>query len=365
MRKSINLQRLVAILLLSSVSAPLSAQFSGPGKAIPPAPADLILVNGHVYTPGGWATAMAVSHGTIVAIGDESSVKAHRTDKTVVLDINGKTVIPGLHDMHVHPMGAGLGARACNIPHGANGAATLQVIASCAKDKTVGQWITGNGYETAAFGANPPNKAMLDKIAPNNPMLFFDISGHSSWVNSATLKLAGIDRSTPNPQGGIIERDAQGEPTGLLRESASRMAWSKIPAPTPSDNQAALAWALKKLLAFGVTSFDDAGVGESTAIAYAELADKGALKQRVRGCMMSTDEKLIATRSLYQRERFQPTCVKIFLDGVPTDAHTAAMVEDYAGHPGVHGADDGRSKGLLMIPAAKAAAMVTDRKSVV
>jgi predicted amidohydrolase YtcJ len=346
----------IALCLLAL--SPAAAQFTGPGEEAPVPAADLIVENAHIRTPEGWANALAVANGTIVAIGDKAAVERFRTGQTEVFDAQGGTVVPGLYDMHVHPMGAGANARACAIPHGAPPAKVLETIAGCARDKQPGQWITGNGHDNASFGDTPPTKEMLDRIATDKPMLFFDISGHSTWANSAALALAGIDRDTPNPPGGIIERDSNGEPTGVLREAASRMVWSKIPGPTREENRAALQWGLERLLAHGVTSFDDAGLGEAGALAYADLADAGLLKQRVRGCIMVADKGLLERRALYARDRFSPTCVKIMLDGVPTDGHTAAMVEPYVPSAHHHG-EEGRETGLLMIPPPELNEMVT------
>lgn len=354
--------RLAALLLASAAPLmPAQAQFTATGDPVPPPAADLIVTNAHIRTPGGWATTMAVAHGVIVAIGDDHAVAANRGPKTELIDLKGETVLPGLHDMHVHPLGAGLGQFTCQIPHGSTPTQIFQIAAACAKGKAPGEWIHGSAYEAASFGKTPPNKAMLDRIAPKNPMLFFDISGHSSWVNTAALKLAGIDRNTPNPPGGIIERDSKGEATGLLRERAAALVWSKIPAPSREENAKALHWALDRLLAYGITGFEDAAVFEKGAVAYADLADQGLLKQRVRGCLMWTDPKILTMRNLYARERFSPSCVKMFLDGVPTDGHTAAMVDDYLPLPGSEHRvqDSGRAKGLLMVPQDKLNAEVT------
>jgi predicted amidohydrolase YtcJ len=331
--------------LVASGSA--HAQFTGPGEDVPPPEAELVVENARIYTPAGWAEAMAISDGAIVAIGSAADVAAYRSERTQILDVAGRAVVPGLYDMHVHPLGAGLNARNCALRQGAGSREVLAAIRKCAEAKAEGEWVVGNGHDNASFGATPPNKAMLDTISREKPMLFFDISGHSSWANSKALELAGISRDTPDPQGGIIERGPDGQPTGVLRESASRLVFSKIPGATLTENREALAWGLDQLLAYGITSFDDAGLSRPGALAYAELADSGKLKQRVRGCMMATDPGLIADRALYQRERFQPTCVKIFLDGVPTDGHTAAMVEPYADH--LAGEFDGRERGLLLI----------------
>jgi predicted amidohydrolase YtcJ len=342
---------------LGMIACSAQAQFTGPGEEVPVPQADLVVLNAQIYTPGGWAQAMAVADGAIIAVGGQDAVQSFVADDTTVLDAEGRTVVPGLYDMHVHPLGAGLNARNCMIEQGASAEMALATITECAAGKAAGEWVVGTGHDNASFGATPPNRAMLDAISTEKPMLFFDISGHSSWANSAALRIAGIDADTPDPEGGIIERGPDGEPTGVLREGASRMVWTKIPGATLKQNREALAWGLEHLLGYGVTSFDDAGLSRPGALAYAELADSGELKQRVRGCMMLTDAALIADRALYQRERFRPTCVKIFLDGVPTDGHTAAMLEPYAGSEG--SAHSHRETGMLLIPEEEVAQTVT------
>jgi hypothetical protein len=199
---------------------------------------------------------------------------------------------------------------------------------------------------------------MLDKVAPNNPVIFSDISGHSSWANSMALRLAHITKDTPNPPNSIIERDANGEPTGLLREGPAVALVSKlVPRPTQQKTDKALKWALDTMVAQGITSLDDALVTEDIAQAYADLADRGELQPRVRGCLIYVDDGLISRRGLYARDRFSPSCIKIILDGVPTDSHTAAMLEDY--RPMAGRSDAGREKGILMTPPEKLDAIVT------
>jgi predicted amidohydrolase YtcJ len=341
------------------LSAPAAAQFNQ-AEPVPPAEADVILEDARIYTPGGWASALAIADGAIVAIGDAAAVAPHRTASTRVFDLDGKTVLPGLHDMHVHPMGAGLAESACEIPHGSTPDAILQIVKGCASRAEPGEWITGSGYQNDSFGDTPPNKAMLDSVAPNNPVILRDISGHSGWANSAALKIAGIDASTADPENGIIERAPSGDPTGVLRETAASLVSMKIPEVSLEKATAALAWSLGNMLSYGITAFDDAGVAETAARAYVQLADTGRLKQRVRGCLWGRDPALIDKHMLYARTNFSPSCVKIMLDGVPTDGHTAAMVEPY--EPLDHGAHDAtaRELGLLMIPQEELNTLVTD-----
>ncbi len=331
------------------------------------AQADLILANGDIYTPAGWAKSLAVRRGVIIAVGDDAAVNALKGAHTRVIDLNGAAVVPGLHDMHVHPLGAGLWQQKCHITQGSSVQQMLDAVRGCVAKHAKGEWITGGQWEASAFGNQPMHRALLDKVSPDNPVALNDISGHSLWVNTRALELAGITAKTPDPAGGIIERDAKGEPTGVLRERAGQFVYGVIPAPTPEQNAAALHWSLDNMLSYGITSFTDAGLNDAGLQTYAALADQGALKQRVRGCMMwrgmsfdshaAPSAEYIAMRNLYARDRFKPDCIKIVLDGVPTDGHTAAMVEPYAD---AKYADEARAKGILMVPPKVLNEAVTD-----
>ena len=268
-------------------------------------------------------------------------------------------MLPGLHDMHVHPLMAGQTQLQCMFPQGSTEAAVVEAVRKCASAHGKGEWIVGGQWDTASLGAHPDWKA-LDKAAPDNPVALTDISLHGLWVNSAALRLANITAATANPPGGVIEKDAKGEPTGVLRESAGALVRTHIPAYTLEQNAKALSWSMKLMMSYGITSYTDALVDEGALKAYALLADRGELKQRVKACLVwgrslltagdAPQTDYITLRNLYVRERFSPSCIKILLDGVPTDGHTAAMVEQYAD---AKSADDPRAKGLLMVPAAE------------
>jgi predicted amidohydrolase YtcJ len=340
--------------LLASASLCLATAFGGATSAAPFQEADLVLTHGAIYTPTGWAQALAIRSGVIVAIGEESAVEPYKSSKTHLIDLEGAAVLPGLHDMHVHPLGAGQTELGCKFPQGSAAQQVLAAIQKCVGAHTKGEWIVGGQWDAASLGKGPPNREQLDRVSPDNPVALVDISGHSLWVNSKALALADIRATTANPQGGIIERDVKGGPTGVLRESAGALVRRIMPPFTAEQNTKALAWALHEMLSQGITSLVDAAVDESGMQAYATLADQGVLKQRVRGCLLwhrsltagpegGTD--FIERRNLYARERFAPTCIKIFLDGVPTDSHTAAMIEPYE-H--VTDLSDVRARGLLM-----------------
>jgi len=331
--------------------------------AAPTLEADLILHGGEVYTPNGWAEAIAIEDGVIIAVGSNGEVDAHRVASTQVIDLAGAAVLPGFHDMHVHPLGAGLAQRQCTFPQGSPPAVIVAAVRACAERHAQGEWIAGGQWDAASFGDEPVDRRLLDEAAPSHPVALTDISGHSAWANTAALELAGITATTPNPPGGIIERDGEGRATGVLRESAAGLVRRLIPPVTQEDSMAALRWALDRMLEQGITSFTDAVASESTLEAYAALADEGLLKQRVRACMMwggaapasGNLPSAIEHRNFYARDRFSPTCVKLLLDGVPTDGHTAAMVEPYADAAGSESGD----RGLLMMPQDALSALVT------
>lgn len=319
--------------------------------------ADTILVGGHVKTSSGWAQGLTVRAGVIEMVGSSEDVLRRRGPSTRVIDLAGDTVLPGLHDLHVHPIYAGISARRCRVPQGSNLADTLRIVAEHVSRAAPGEWVLGGQWDASALGGIP-DRTMLDAVAPNNPVLLEDTSAHSSWANSAALDIAGIGPGTPDPEGGIFERDAAGNPSGVQREKAAELLAASAPKPAGEEVEAALEWALTEMLSYGITSFTEAAVGFTAGArtefrAYADLAARGTVKQRVRLCLVWAPddpecEDLIAKRNLYAHGRITPDCVKIFLDGVPTDSHTAAMIEPYSDT--VEGRDDEASRhGLLAI----------------
>ncbi len=310
-----------------------------------------IYYNGQVYTPDGWQTAFAVRDGRIVAVGSDAEIrKTAGAARTV--DLGKRTVLPGLFDMHVHPT---LDARgytgSCKLPQEAGAKQIQDIIAACVKMKAPGEWLTGGQWQASSITDGPMTAQTLDAVSPNNPVTLVDISGHSIWANSKALAVAGITKGTPNPEGGIIERDADGNPTGLLRESASELVTRHMPPQPIAETKRLLGKSLDHLLSYGITGFVEAVAMREDLEIYADLADKGALKQHVQACIASSMaghgnselDATIADIPKYTRERFKPTCVKVFADGVPTDSHTGAMLEAYqAGQP------NAPAKGLLL-----------------
>ena len=156
------------------LSASLSASLSAPLGAAT-LEADLILSGGEVYTPAGWAEAVAIQDGVIIAVGDASAVEPYRAEHTEVVDVGGAAVFPGLHDMHVHPMGAGLMQSQCLFPQGSTPAAIEAAVAACADRHEDGEWIVGGQWDAASFGDVAVDRELLDRAAPANPVALMDI----------------------------------------------------------------------------------------------------------------------------------------------------------------------------------------------
>lgn len=351
---------------LTSIATAIALACAVPASANPAAqrlaeagPAALVLEGGRIEGADGVAESMAIdARGVILALGTRQEINALAQREVRRIDLAGATVLPGFHDMHVHPVFGGVLQQQCKIAQGAKLAEIQARVKACVAAAKPGQWITGGQWDASAIG-RIPDRGMLDAVAPDNPVVLHDTSGHSIWANGKALAAAGITRDTAAPEGGIIERDARGEPTGAFRETANELVMSHVPRPDAVQTRRALEWALGEMLSYGITSFTEASLGfsaglETEARTWTSLADDGVLKQRARICMTwapgsAEAEALIASRNTYARDRLSADCVKIFLDGVPTDSHTAAMLEPYAGT--VTGRDDEASrKGLLLVP---------------
>jgi|688.fasta_scaffold03907_18 predicted amidohydrolase YtcJ len=356
----ISRQQLLAVtmgLLLSAAVIPTDAIAKTERQS------DILFVNGQIYTPNGWQSAMEITSGRISRVGDERSAKRWRKLAKSVVDLKGKTVFPGLYDMHVHPvLQAKGGEGGCRIPQDANAQKLLELVAACVKAAQPGEWITGGQWQASLLEGTPIRAATLDAISPNNPVMLYDVSGHSLWVNSSAMKAAGITSTMPNPDGGIIERDAAGNPTGVLRETANHLVIAKVP-PQPIEKteenlQPLLGW----FSSFGIVGYLEAMAFRDDLEVYARLADKGVLKHRIQACIAYSAaghpnadlDATIADRAKYARANFDPNCIKVFADGVPTESHTGAMLEKYqAGQP------NAPERGLLLFNPTQMGANVT------
>ncbi|WP_460062636.1 amidohydrolase [Streptomyces sp. YKOK-I1] len=305
-------------------------------------PADLVLTGGPVHTVDparSRATAVAVHDGRITAVGHDE-VHALIGPGTEVVDLAGKLLLPGFQDAHVHPQGAGLELGQCHLADTVDPAEYLRRIREYADRTPDAEWITGGGWSLEAFPGGAPTAAALDAIVPDRPVFLPNRDHHGAWVNSVALARAGIDARTPDPADGRIERDADGNPTGMLQEGAVHLVGRLVPDPTAEEQLAALLRAQAVLHAHGVTAWQDAIVGAyanltDPAPSYRTARERGLLTARVVGALWWDRERgaeqipeLVARREELSGGRFRAGAVKIMQDGI-AENHTAAMLDPY------------------------------------
>lgn len=304
--------------------------------------ADLVLTGGPVHTVDparSRATTVAVRDGRIAAVGHDE-VRELIGPRTEVVDLAGKLLLPGFQDAHVHPQGAGLELGLCHLADTVDPAEYLRRIKAYADQHPDAEWITGGGWSLEAFPGGAPTAGALDAIVPDRPVFLPNRDHHGAWVNSRALERAGIDSRTPNPVDGRIERDADGNPTGMLQEGAVHLVGRLVPDPTPQEQLAALLRAQAVLHSYGVTAWQDAIVGAyanmtDPAPTYHAALDRGLLTARVVGALWWDRERgaeqipeLVARREELNRGRFRAGTVKVMQDGI-AENHTAAMLDPY------------------------------------
>jgi hypothetical protein len=342
----------------------LFAQFCGPGRE-PAAPAELLLTGGAVYTLNDaqpWAEAVAVREGRIAGVGKNAEMKKFRGKETKVLELAGRMVLPGFHDSHIHLVTGGMELAQCDL----NGLKTrdeiLAKIRRYAADHPERPWIVGGGWDLPVFSAANPAKEDLDQVVSDRPAYLSAADGHSAWVNSRALELAGISSQTPDPKNGRIERKpGTKEPSGTLREAAMRLVSRHIPEPSPEDYLNGLRAGLALANRFGITSIIEASADEKIMGAYAGLERRGELTLRVMASLETDPRKgpgqvagLSEMRKAYQLGLLRAEAAKIFVDGV-IESHTAALLEPYIDRP------DDRGEPILEQADLNALAVALDR----
>ncbi len=227
--------------------------------------ADLVLKGGRVWCglDLGAAEALAIKDGCVLATGPASEIEVLVGPATRTIDLRGRLAMPGFYDAHMHLMSMGRAAQHINLRASAVNTldGLLERVAERAAQTPPGEWVEGRGYDHTVFAENRhPQRHEIDQVAPDNPVWLGRCCGHMGVANSAALKLAGIDRDTPQPDGGVIEK-VNGEPTGLLQERAQVLVRSVIPTPSLEDLMSAVQSAGERCLSYGITSVMDACVG--------------------------------------------------------------------------------------------------------
>ena len=307
-------------------------------------PADLVISNGRIYTVDSaapWAEAVAVRDGVYVGIGANEDMADFVGPDTERVDLEGGFAMPGINDLHIHPLWGGVKTLyECQFPFTAGLEDIRSALTECVAQQPDATWIRGGQWDSSFFEhtevASP--RGFLDDISTDHAIYLADDSGHNGWVNSRALEIAGIDASTPDPEGGYILRDQLGAPNGVLLETAIRLFDAIMPEPTEEQYIAAAAESVKIAHGFGITGMKDAGAFRPAGMAYSALDRAGRLAMHVAVCQRTTYGRregpldyaaLEADRDRWQTTNVHTHFVKLFLDGVPTVARTAAMLAPY------------------------------------
>jgi predicted amidohydrolase YtcJ len=320
---------------------------------------DLLVRDGRLFTPAGVVdAALLVQDGVIAAIGGDALERAR--PGTPELDARGGLVTPGFQDAHVHPYHAGIDLLRLDLSEARGAAEYLDRIAAYCTANPDLEWIRGGGWAMEAFPGGVPTAAALDAVTGGRPAYLNNRDGHGAWVNSAALERAGVTADTPDPADGRIERDAAGHPIGMLQEGAMDLVSDLMPPTTDEEIDEAFLVAQERLLAWGVTGWQDAMIGVNHGLpdllaSSLRLADRGAVVAHVVGALwwerdrgLEQIPELIERRALAAgRDRFRATSVKIMQDGV-VENFTAAVLRNYLDH---HGHDSGNAGKSFVDPA--------------
>ena len=303
---------------------------------------DLILVNGNVYTVNKKqprAEAIAVRDQRIIFVGLNEDARKFRGDKTRIIDLGGKTVVPGFTDAHCHIFGIGEREMKLNL----EGTNTLEDFLARVKERVAqterGKWITGRGWiETFWKPPQFPARQDLDKIAPDDPVLLTRADGHASVVNSAALNIARIDKNTPNPFGGEILKDkATGEPTGMLLDNAQDLVGKNIPKPTEAEREQALLRGIDREIGLGWCEIQNAGSHKEDIDLIKKAFGVGKIKIRFVNAVYGPGEAAQrfsrdgATINAFDHHFTQRT-IKVSFDGA-LGSRGAALLKPYNDAP--------------------------------
>ncbi len=312
----------------------------------------MLFQNGRIHTlsgPDEVVEALAVKGERIFFAGSEEDAKGLIGPKTRVIDLQGKTLLPGFTDAHVHPVSGGLALAGCNLADILDRDSILTIIERYALAHPDKEWIRADNFWLPVFPDGNPRREWLDKIIPNRPAYVTSSDGHSAWVNTKALQLAGITAATPDPPNGRIERDPVTKaPSGALREDAMDLVSKLIPKPAHEELVAALKRSLQLANSLGITNLVEASASEDYIEAYLELAKRGELSAHVSISIYGDISKgndgaaeVIRLNEKYKsrlKENPEPATdirfdqVKLFMDGV-VEGTTAAMLEPYSHQP--------------------------------
>lgn len=288
--------------------------FATPAHTQARAPADLIVRGGKIVTVDthlGEVQALAIRGDRIVAVGSDDEMRRHAGPETDFVDLKGELVIPGFIEGHGHFTGIGQAKMNLDLMHVRNWDDVVRMIAEAAKNAQPGQWIVGRGWHQEKWDRVPspnvegfPTHESVSAVSPENPVALRHASGHAAFFNAKAMELAGVTKGTRNPKGGEILKNANGEPTGVFRETAASLVHrvyatrqlQRKPAERRADLERMIQLADDECMRLGVTSFQDAGTGFATIDALREVVERGELDVRLYVMIRASNAQL--TRGL-------------------------------------------------------------------
>ena len=315
-------------------------------------PADLVVTNAVIYTADSAqprAEALAVRGDRIVFVGSSAGALALTAPTTVRIDAGRRPLFPGFIDAHAHLRNLSLILATLDLRGVPSYDSLVTLVAARAAQAAPGAWIRGRGWDQNLWGTDLPNNTVLSKTTPNHPVYLRRVDGHAALVNQVALRLAGISRTTPDPPGGRIIRDANGEPTGLLIDQAFMLVEQAIPPDDAARMQAMTLPAIAEANEYGLTGIHDAGIGPSELLAYESMAAAGKFNLRSYAMIYGgSDTSAFLAQQLARGPRsglyeghLWLRSIKIEFDGA-MGSRGAALLEPYTDDPG--------NTGLFRIP---------------
>jgi predicted amidohydrolase YtcJ len=335
---------------LSGALAVLAALILTACSAERPEPAEVVLRNGKFATMDPakpQASAVAVRGDTIVAVGTEEEIESYVGSATEVVDLAGRFGMPGFIETHGHFTGVGNAKMQLRLMDTKSWEEIVSMVGEAAKTAKPGEWIRGRGWHQEKWDRVPtpnvqgfPLHATLDAVSPNNPVVLTHASGHGAYANGKALEVSGITKSTPNPPGGEIVKDAKGEPVGFLSETAQRLL--KVPPSSDPDllrRQVELA--SEEAVSKGITSFQDAGSSFETIDVLKQIAEEGKLPLRLWIMVRDSNDNLKAKLATYRtlnaaNKHLTVRGIKKTIDGA-LGSRGAWMLEPYTDLPSTSG----------------------------
>jgi predicted amidohydrolase YtcJ len=300
-----------------------------------------LFTNGQVFDGVRYAGRADVLVGgdRVVAVGDPDDVRRSAGPRVEEVDLAGGLLTPGFLDGHMHPLVGGLERNRCELTELSSAEEYFDAIREHHADQPSGGWFRGGGWAVTAFGPGGPTAEMLDRLVPDRPAFLPSSDHHDAWVNTKALEIAGITKDTPDPSDGWFERDADGHPTGTVREGAMAMVGDHL-STTREEYRDAMLEAQRYLTTWGITGWHDALIGGYAGLddptqSYLDLIASGQLVSRVRASQWwdrhrgpEQVEDLVAERDRLAAAGLRADSVKVMVDGI-TETFTAAVTEPY------------------------------------